>query len=96
MNVFVRYRRVNDEWKDIDIKQSKISLPENSSVSTLVTHLAEKWSINRNELIIRCLDKDFGEFVDIEEDLEAVELQNLTKYEIVHRVGKWARNSRVS
>jgi len=85
---------VNDEWKDIDIKQSKVSLPESSHVSTLVTHLAEKWNLNPNELIVRCLDKDFGEFIDIEEDFENVELQNLTKYEVVHRVGKWARNSR--
>jgi hypothetical protein len=91
MNVFVRYRRINDEWKDVDIRQSRISLDLNATIETLINHLALKWSINPEELLVRIYDKDFGEFIDIDSDLDNVGLQNLTKYEIVHRVGKWAR-----
>uniref|UniRef100_A0AC34GUF3 Uncharacterized protein n=1 Tax=Panagrolaimus sp. ES5 TaxID=591445 RepID=A0AC34GUF3_9BILA len=91
MNVFVRYRRINDEWKDVDIRQARISLDPTATIETLINHLGSKWSINPNELLVRVYDKDFGEFIDIDSDLDNVELQNLTKYEIVHRVGKWAR-----
>uniref|UniRef100_A0A914PMU2 Uncharacterized protein n=1 Tax=Panagrolaimus davidi TaxID=227884 RepID=A0A914PMU2_9BILA len=91
MNVFVRYRRINDEWKDVDIRQSRISLDLNATIETLINHLGSKWSINPTELLVRVYDKEFGEFIDIDSNLENVELQNLTKYEIVHRVGKWAR-----
>uniref|UniRef100_A0A914YIV0 Ubiquitin-like domain-containing protein n=1 Tax=Panagrolaimus superbus TaxID=310955 RepID=A0A914YIV0_9BILA len=94
MNVFVRYRRINDEWKDVDIRQSRISLNPLATIETLINHLGSKWSINPNELLVRVYDKDFGEFIDIDMELDSVELQNLTKYEIVHRVGKWARKVR--
>ena len=91
MNIFIRYRRINDEWKDVDIRQTRETLDSAATVETLIQHLGTKWSINPSELLVRVYDKDFGEFIDIEHDLDGVLLQNLTKYEVVHRVGKWAR-----
>jgi hypothetical protein len=89
--VFVRYRRVNEEdgWKDVDVKQSKMSFGSFATVQHLYNSLLEKWhlrGINSKYLILRIFDKDFEEYVDIEENFALVSLENLAKYELIHRI----------
>uniref|UniRef100_A0A7E4UTQ0 PB1 domain-containing protein n=1 Tax=Panagrellus redivivus TaxID=6233 RepID=A0A7E4UTQ0_PANRE len=91
MNVFVRYRRVNDKWEDVDIRQARAVLSNTATVQELLEHLESKWAVNPAELVVRVYDKDFGEFVDIEDEPETVALQNISKYEVIHRIGKWAQ-----
>lgn len=89
--MFVRYRRVNekDGWKDLDVKQSKLSFGSFATVQNLYSSLLQKWHLNEldsKRLILRIFDKDFEEYVDIEENFSLVSLENLAKYELIHRV----------
>ncbi|KAI6191283.1 hypothetical protein M3Y97_00212000 [Aphelenchoides bicaudatus] len=88
-SVFVRYRRVNQEWKDMELKQSKLSFSSFATVQHLYNTLTEKWqlrSISEERLILRIFDKEFEEYVDLEEDYSLISLENLAKYELIHRV----------
>lgn len=89
--MFVRYRKVNQEdgWKDVEVKQSKLSFGSFATVQHLYSTAVEKWRLggeDADRLILRIFDKDFEEFVDIEENFALVSLENLAKYELIHRV----------
>lgn len=60
-----------------------------ATVQHLYNSLLEKWhlrGINSKYLILRIFDKDFEEYVDIEENFALVSLENLAKYELIHRI----------
>ncbi|KAI6210546.1 hypothetical protein M3Y96_00339600 [Aphelenchoides besseyi] len=87
VSVFVRFRTVNDSWHNVDVKQTKLTLHSFATVQTLFLTLLNKWQLDGEEtrLVLRAFDRDFGEFVDIEENFESVCVENLSKFELVHR-----------
>jgi hypothetical protein len=87
-SVFVRYRQVSQEdgWKDVEVKQSKMSFSSFATVQHLYNALIEKWQLrgaNDERLILRIYDKEFDEYLDLEEDFSLISLENLAKYELI-------------
>ncbi|CAD5234138.1 unnamed protein product [Bursaphelenchus xylophilus] len=88
INVFVRYRRLSPEWRDLEVKQTKFNLHAFSTAQTLLVVLVDKYQLNNHDddFVLRIFDREFNEYIDIEEDLHQVKLINLGKYELIHRL----------
>ncbi|CAD5229667.1 unnamed protein product [Bursaphelenchus okinawaensis] len=88
INVFVRYRRLTPEWRDLEVKQTKLNLHAFSTAQTLLVVLVDKYQLSNHDddFVLRVFDKEFNEYIDIEEDLNHVKLINLGKYELIHRL----------
>lgn len=87
--MFVRYRRVDAQWRDLDVKQTRLNMHMFSTAQTLLAVAAEKWALKptpeEDELLLRLFDKEFGEYIDLEEEPAELPLQHLAKYELIHR-----------
>lgn len=73
----------------MDVKQSKLSFGSFATARQLYSAVLQKWQLSamdEKRLILRVFDKDFDEYVDIEENFALVSLENMAKYELIHRV----------
>lgn len=90
-SVFFRRFRFLELWKEVS---KRLYFSSFATVQHLFNALVEKWQLRdatEESLILRTYDKEFDEFLDIEEDFSLVSLENMGKYELIHRVTEYGK-----